>query len=1238
MRGYQPPRLAAAATLLPLLGAALAALLWPAEAEAQPLELKMSLPPVVFIVMDTSGSMAWVPERDNSNPLCSTSCTSDTTGGKSGKSRAHIVKEVMTGTFDATRYYCCSTSPPSPYTGSYQEVPASVPQRPDGVLDIYRETIKFAIAGFDTVTDTRTDANGQYSYAPSYSSVNLGLQNKNSVLAPLFSPGASDDRALMAARNAQLQERIRWHVSTGGTPIAAALDDAQWYFRNDPDVAPGGDDPYAECRPRAIILITDGVPTYDDCYPNCNSYPDEQYLTTELQAGEIYVQDGIKTYVVGFRTGPEAVAKLEATAMAGGTCTAPGPGCFFEASGYGGLRLAVTSVIADLLNGRGARTRAASTQRTSFRNSRGGAYELLASFEIPGGSPSWRGHLERVTYSCDSDGVLIVADPNGSEAVLDLAEKLEEQIAARKRRVLTAGDGALVEVTAAEAGKDYNKIDAHAGRENPFTRACEEPAGDEPLNLVASGAYSFYELNDSGSYLREPFACVVDSECNQGSTDYRVCANGVCTPHAGQCAVTNDCCQGAFFDRRYEAEEITRTGCSNYGSNAYNLCNNSARVYTSVTLPAAGQYVFTAHAFQIPRGTEAARMGLYVNGTQVATFNVPNTGPGFVAYSHNLTLNAGTYTFEVRFLNDSSTRDLILDAIEIRRTDASGTCNMVCYAGACEQLGSSCRKHSECADGKVCHLGQCVAGAAIMCDVSDWLPHRPLGAIHHSSPVIGLGPEYDSPLPDYKEFRRRYGTRDTVAYVGAGDGMLHAFLLGALTSDIEDEGKELWSFVPMGVYERLRELRFGHLDLVDATPVVRDVRLYPQASDPGDRWATVLLGGLRRGGRGWYALDVTDPLEPKLLWERMYTEPDWAKLGYTFGEPAVGSVVVDEGIGRKEIAVAFLPGGAPAATNSNEGAVFTVVDLATGKILRTFTEALVDGHAEPLAPITGSPAAWSTFPGTLVTRVYVGDAKGRLLRLDTSADRLDKWTLEVAFDPADHHFTSGERVDPVYFAPTLARSRDGALNIVYGNGDVDALVNANSDGNFVASVREVIGFDLSGNVQVTIAENWFTTFRDHGEKLTGRPLIFDRVVYFPTFVPGGGGACDFGHARLYAAHFAEDDGSGGPRATVDLRIDGNPDLDLYADFAKDTVIYGLDLTMQPACSAEFDPTSPQLRDPSPGTPQLLVQTGTRPFEAGVSPTTSTSPAPEGLIAETVRIDVAPPSTSLRVTSWGAIYQ
>lgn len=198
-----------------------------------------------------------------------------------------------------------------------------------------------------------------------------------------------------------------------------------------------------------------------------------------------------------------------------------------------------------------------------------------------------------------------------------------------------------------------------------------------------------------------------------------------------------------------------------------------------------------------------------------------------------------------------------------------------------------------------------------------------------SKPVENYGLLYDD--HSYRGFFQKYRDRETVVYVGGNDGMLHAFTSGVYRWDeqkfysvydidsgydlaaIPDTlgigdvplGSELWSYVPQNLLPHLKWLPYDdytHVFYVDLKPKVVDARIFTDDTDISDNathpggWGTVLIGGMNMGGKeistdngtfspAFFAIDVTNPRNPQLLWER-----NFPNLGFTTNQPCVLSV------------------------------------------------------------------------------------------------------------------------------------------------------------------------------------------------------------------------------------------------------------------------------------------------------------------------------------------------------------
>jgi type IV pilus assembly protein PilY1 len=252
------------------------------------------------------------------------------------------------------------------------------------------------------------------------------------------------------------------------------------------------------------------------------------------------------------------------------------------------------------------------------------------------------------------------------------------------------------------------------------------------------------------------------------------------------------------------------------------------------------------------------------------------------------------------------------------------------------------------------------------CDGTDGYRNRThvLGDIVSSQPVYVRQPQFAYRDTNYDTFKTNLASRTAMVYVGANDGMLHAF--DATTGD------ESWAYIPQLVLPNLYKLAdpnysMNHMFYVDGSPVVGDI--CPNA--PGNncnanQWKTILVGGLNGGGRGYYALDVTDPANPKALWN--FTNANDADLQYTFGNP----IITKRKDGTWVVVFASGYSGTAPDPSSNSPTLF-VLNASTGQLL----EKIPTGSTGEIAKIN----AWINDPeDNTAERFYGGDTQGNLWR------------------------------------------------------------------------------------------------------------------------------------------------------------------------------------------------------------------------------------------------------------------
>ncbi len=234
-----------------------------------------------------------------------------------------------------------------------------------------------------------------------------------------------------------------------------------------------------------------------------------------------------------------------------------------------------------------------------------------------------------------------------------------------------------------------------------------------------------------------------------------------------------------------------------------------------------------------------------------------------------------------------------------------------------------------------------------------------LGDIVSAEAVYVKGSLYTYVDSGYTAFITANQSRTGMVYAAANDGMLHAF--NAST------GAEVWAYVPSFVLPNMYKLADKnyanlHQYFVDGTPVYGDAYF-------GGSWHTILVGGLNGGGRGYYALDVTNPASPSVLWE--FSD---SNLGYTYGNPVItkqvdGTWVVLFGSGYNNVS----PGdgvGRLYVLNAGTGALIRSISTSTGSTTTPSGMTKINAWVDN-----------GMYDNTAL-RVYGGDLLGNVWRFD----------------------------------------------------------------------------------------------------------------------------------------------------------------------------------------------------------------------------------------------------------------
>jgi len=495
-----------------------------------------------------------------------------------------------------------------------------------------------------------------------------------------------------------------------------------------------------------------------------------------------------------------------------------------------------------------------------------------------------------------------------------------------------------------------------------------------------------------------------------------------------------------------------------------------------------------------------------------------------------------------------------------------------------------------------------------------------LGDIIYSTPTTVGAPmeNYDLIYGDstYTAFRYGYLNRRRVVYVGANDGMLHAFNAGCYDEnyhkfypDVTSSGsctlgshalgQELWAFIPRTLLPHLKwstDPDYTHVYYVDSKPKVSDVSIFNADATHTNGWGTILIGSLRYGGKDiswssggtnysaspeYFALDITDPLNPVLLWT--FTDAD---LGLSMSYPAIAHI--KSGSTHKWYAI-FGSGAtnydsASDLTAFQDGYVY-VLDLGSGDpagVINTWT---VNSNFWKIS--TGNTTAFLSDPITVDANIdnkadviYIGENYKQGSTWNALMHRIttgygaqtdpSQWVLSTLAD-VDSIAGTNDKVKRITAAPSIAVDDRWNFWVYFGTGQFYGISDKNQtdtgafygvkdecyDGSCTTSytsLLDVSGAAVAADLSVSgvsgtcggsitswpsmltasyACDGWSLYFENlaettdftgtvlshSGERSVSKPLVMGGLVMFATYIPGIDECSYEGESNIYAVYY-----------------------------------------------------------------------------------------------------------------------
>jgi type IV pilus assembly protein PilY1 len=1124
-----------------------------------------------------------------------------------------------------------TTTPPTVCPGGFQ-------QNSDGLISIAQNAIRFGMFTFDSdplpntgvaqpVADSQTTFNltfndvansspsntittGLWSYyngwetatAPNWAGASVGrpagcgetgvpligyeVGARNPAAPPWegrmmrFPPGAN---TAPAANNQNIMQAIRAMRPYGANPIAGMMDDAKYYFWQDPEGPVN--DPLVQCRPQFIILLSHAAPN-EDLQPYCQGgtsptvgmcpYDYPEYIAQGLAAGSYSPGTGVvnaqsalgsgrpvKTFVVGFSASTNLGAGKNESCQQ------------ILLGTYPNYTVDPTKCGVESLNGGGdAGTNGDPTYASCC---------ALARIAVSGGTTA--------PYFADNQTDL-------NSALQAILAVIVANASTRATPVLLPQQTGSTNESAAVFLSSFtpSPIVAWSGNEQRQRYQCTSSgttwgAQQQPITPTAGDDFQYNLEQTQGAprnvILAEPYLLPATySPQRVSSGNIRPWANGPGAPLA----------TGVGFDG-YTLYDSTEYGYSYTPS-------GSSTISTNLTTQITPDALFPSHCTYKQPGSASPLNAVQANED---------------ADCENIAFN-----FAMGIQNPPPDWSQALSAFPSRYYIAGGSVVNGVIRPPASPFGGVFHSTPVIAtppnallrdDSYQAYIAKYTTSYTTLNDLPE-----PRHTVLYVATIDGLLHAFGV---DYNGTGGASGTGDPYTFIGTS----HANTAGTVGLQ-----NELWTFIPPAVYPKLlNDLGGGENVLLDGAPVVKDTIYQRTNVGTAEDWHTTLVAGFGAGGPGYYALDVTDPdftrrpstallaahatsnsgtpaymdtdalpQGPHFLWQ--LTDP--TIFAPTSGIPAITTISMkdpDNSDTVEQIGVAILPGGSaspgsstvgcarttpkisdaspespstlyplapkvrmwtssgcPTAANPAQGRSLTIVRLDNGEVLRVFAQmtdlpstfppysgqnATTSGttgsapHNFPYtgrvtqadfdSPISGTPVPFPSDVGASAQKIYVGDEDGTIWRLTVSDPDPNHWYVEPLFDAYNSVVETefGAANDDAWAVQRQPIS--GGLNVSTGR-----------DGNIVLNFGtgdvNYIGQESNQNYVYSVSEipnatsgtllanvNWYDRLPTAGEMITGPSEVFDGAYYFATYAPSppGANACAAGTAWLWGMDF-----------------------------------------------------------------------------------------------------------------------
>ena len=430
---------------------------------------------------------------------------------------------------------------------------------------------------------------------------------------------------------------------------------------------------------------------------------------------------------------------------------------------------------------------------------------------------------------------------------------------------------------------------------------------------------------------------------------------------------------------------------------------------------------------------------------------------------------------------------------------------------------------------------------------------------------IGVQPFHGDVIHSRPEAINYGGSLGTYVFYGSNDGMFHGVKGGLIEKSAvlsSKDGEEAWAFTAPEHFQQLgglfdRQAAYSTDKRSDNTfankPYFFDgsVTSYLRYNSnhqigndsAGESSQAIIYLTARRGGNLIYALDVTNPVSPKVLWHKSAVDSGFAELGQTWSTPKIAKLnIKSSGIEQEVPALLMGLGYDPAAedevsdgrsdsTVRTQGRGLIILNALNGDIIWQLTST----HSGMAYAVPASLTVIDQDGNGNADLVYFGDTGGQLWKLDVQSTNLADWQSKRLITlPKGRKFLN---------APDAVSSPDGSYDaVIIGSGDSEKPFDTNvqnyllfyrdqdairSQPLTLADLHQItidpvsldfgsLKFDETQSKNNSKLENGWYLELEVGEKVVTRAITANNITTFATHIPCTANDCNaLGEARIY---------------------------------------------------------------------------------------------------------------------------